>query len=115
MTIEESNVNSTRPGVACFVFFVFAVSLQASSIGVAVNGTCEEGSCPATALAFNSTDTLPMNFTTTLSDGDTYLIDGSFETVNNSNGSGFSNTKLFQVTYEGNTTGGASGADSVNV
>ncbi len=106
---------STRSGIACFLFFAFAVGLQASSLGVAVNGTCADGSCPATPLAFNANDALNVDFTTTLPDGDTYLIDGSFTGSNTSDGEGFSANHLFQVTYEGNATGGASAADTVTV
>jgi hypothetical protein len=56
-----------------------------------------------------------MDFTVTLPDGDMYLVDGSFSGTNNSNGGGFATTHQFQVTYEGNATGGASAADIVIV
>jgi hypothetical protein len=111
MTIEESNGNR---GIACFVFLAFAAMLHASSIGVAVNGTCAEESCPAVALPFSSTDVLSMDFTTTLPDGDTYLIDGSFTGSNSGDGS-FSTNHLFQITYEGNAVGGVSAADTITV
>ncbi len=97
----------------CFVFFAVAVS--AANIGVDVSGTCEAGSCPAVPLGFNSSATLPLDFTVTLSDGDVYLINGSFDGTNNSNGGGFSTNHAFQVTYEGNANGGLSAADTVTV
>ncbi len=114
MRVSPTTLAANARGV-CFLFFGLTVALSASSIGVTVNGTCEVGSCPAVALAFNTTETLPVDFTVTLLNGDTYLIDGSFVTSNNSDGSTLSNTKLFQVTYEGNGAGGVSAADSINV
>jgi hypothetical protein len=104
-----------RPGVLCLVLFALAGALNARSIGVAVNGVCEGGSCPAVALPFNSTGALSVDFTITLSDGDMYLIDGSFTDTNNGDGSAVTLNHLFQVTYQGNATGGASLADSVTV
>jgi hypothetical protein len=98
------------------MFFAFADALNASDIGVAVNGKCEAGSCPAVPLPFNSTQTLPFDFTLTLPDGDRYLIYGS-ATGNNSSALpfGFDAPHLFQVTYEGNAAGGASAADTIIV
>jgi hypothetical protein len=113
--IMKTSTNSMRLGVAYLPFFALTIALHASSIGVAVNGTCGAGSCPAVALAFNSTASLAVDFTVTLTDGDTYLIDGSFTGSNNGDGGGFAAGHLFQVTYEGNPTGGVSGADSVTV
>jgi hypothetical protein len=101
--------------LGCSLFCALAVSLNAASIGVSVSGTCEAGSCPAMPLAFNSTATLPLDFSITLSDGDMYLINGSFSGTNNSNGGGFSAGHVFQVTYEGNAVGGPSAADTVIV
>jgi len=40
-----------RPGVVCFVLLALAGALNASGIGVAVNGVCENASCPPPALA----------------------------------------------------------------
>jgi hypothetical protein len=99
------------------IVFLLALNMNASaaSIGVSVSGTCEAGSCPPTALAFNGTDDLPVDFTVTLANGDTYLVNGSFTITNNSNGGGFTAGHLFQVTYEGNPTGGLSAADTVTV
>jgi hypothetical protein len=105
-----------RLTVVLFVFlFALAAALNASNIGITVNGTCEAGSCPAVPIPFNATDTLPVNFVFTLANGDSYLINGSFTATNNSNGGGFSAGHLFQVTYEGNAGGGASSADTINV
>jgi hypothetical protein len=104
-----------HPGVVCVAFLALAGALNASSIGVFVNGTCEAGSCPAVAIPFNATDTVSVDFNLTLSDGDMYLIDGSFTGSNNSNGGGFATNHQFQVTYEGNATGGSSAADTVIV
>jgi hypothetical protein len=97
------------------VSFALAAALHASNIGVAVNGTCEAGSCPGMPLPFNSTETLPFDFPFVLPDGDMYLIYGSFTGNNNSNGSGANNSYAFQVTYEGNAGGGPSAADTIIV
>src|SRR5580658_3409731 len=91
------------------------VAAYADTVGVSVNGMCEAGSCPASPLSFSSIDSLPVDFTFTLPDGDTYLIDGSFSGTNNADGSGFTVSHLFQVTYEGNAGGGPSAADTINV
>jgi hypothetical protein len=110
-----SKARLTPLAIAFLVFVAFAAALNASSIGVAVNGVCEAGSCPPTSIPFNSTQTLPFNFTFGLPDGDTYLIYGSFTGTDNSNGSGASNAYDFQVTYEGNAIGGPSAADTITV
>ena len=102
-------------GIACILFLIFSGAVNAGTIGVSVGGTCEAGTCPPTPLAFNSADTLPLNFTLTLPDGDRYLVNGSFTGTNNSNGGAFSTNHAFQVTYEGNATGGASAADTIVV
>jgi hypothetical protein len=95
---------------------IFPLSrLRAGNIGVAVNGTCDAGSCPAVPLPYNSTATLPFDISLTLADGDEYLIYGSMTEFNNSNGTVASNTYAFQVTYEGNASGGPSAADTINV
>jgi len=105
-----------RLTVLSFAFLLApAAALNAGNIGVAVNGTCTTGSCPAAAFPFNLTDTVSVDFSLTLADGDNYLIDGSFTGSNNSNGGGFSTNHAFQVTYEGNATGGTSAADTVIV
>jgi hypothetical protein len=89
--------------------------LHADTIGISVDGICDAGSCPATPLPFNTSDTLPVDISITLPDGDSYLIFGSFNGTNNSNGTGFSVGHDFEVKYEGNATGGPSAADTVNV
>lgn len=100
-----------RLAVVSFVFLLaLTAALNASSIGVFVNGTCAAGTCPP----FQFAGTLPVDFTVTLADGDKYLIDGSF-TGSNTDGQGFAASHLFQVTYEGNAAGGASGADTITV
>jgi hypothetical protein len=80
-----------------------------------IDGTCVAGSCPATPLGFNSTETLSFNSSITLPDGDMYLVFGSFNGSNNSDGSGFSTGHVFEVAYEGNATGGLSAADIITV
>jgi len=101
----------------CLVTFgcLFAAALHAGTIGISVNGTCEGGSCPGLPLPFSTSETLPFDFLYTLANGDTFLIDGSFTDNNNSDGSGANNSYAFQVTYEGNPTGGLSGADTITV
>jgi hypothetical protein len=44
-----------------------------------------------------------------------FLVNGSFTGTNNGNGAGFSANHLFQVTYEGNASGGASQADTITL
>jgi hypothetical protein len=95
--------------------FALAGILSADTIGVSVDGTCEAGSCPAMPLAFNSSDNLPVDFSFTLPDGDSYLIYGSFSGTNNGDGSGFSAGHDFEVMYLGNGTGGPSAADTLNI
>jgi hypothetical protein len=112
---KPSKSGLMRLVVACLVFLALAGALHASSIGVFVNGACAAGSCPAATIPFNATDNVSMDFTLTLPDGDTYLVDGSFTGTNNNNGGGFSTNHLFQVTYEGNATGGPSAADTITV
>jgi hypothetical protein len=106
---------SMHPGVSSFVFLALTGALHASSIGIAVNGVCENASCPPPALAFNSTASVSLDYTVTLPDGDMYLVDGTFGATNNSDGSGFATSHQFQVTYEGNGAGGPSAADTVIV
>jgi hypothetical protein len=66
-------------------------------------------------LPFNSTETLPFDFTFALPNGDMYLTYGSFTDNNNGDGSGANNAYAFQVTYEGNASGGPSSADTITV
>ena len=48
-----------RLGFVIFALFLApAGALNAATLGVSINGTCIVGSCPATPLAFNSTETL---------------------------------------------------------
>lgn len=89
--------------------------LEADTIGIAVNGVCEAGNCANPIISFNAMDTTQVDVTLTLADGDTYLVDGSLTGTNNSNGGGFSTGHNFQVTYEGNGSGGASQADTITV
>ena len=98
----------------CIGFSVFPLAANAATIGITVNGTCEAGSCPPVAVPIGPSQTLPIDFSVTLADGDTYLINGSFTDTNQGVLAGGVN-HLFQVTYEGNVTGGASSADSITV
>jgi hypothetical protein len=111
----RKNVLFVSMPLAGCILFALAGALNASTIGVAVNGVCEAGSCPAVPIPFNSTQTLPFDFTFALPNGDTYLIFGSFSGTDNSNGSGAFNVYSFQVTYEGNGSGGPSAADTITV
>jgi hypothetical protein len=95
------------------LFLIAAAALRASSIGVTANGTCVAGNCPAVTIPFSTSDSVSVNSTLTLADGDRYLIYGSFS---GSNGSGtFSTNHDFEVIYEGNARGGASAADTITV
>ena len=113
--VSQDSRHVRRSPALCFLLFTLAVAGYGSTIGVAVNGACEAGSCPAAALAFNSTASLAVDFSVTLADGDKYLINGSLAGSNDGNGGGFSASNDFQVTYEGNAHGGASAADTVAV
>src|ERR1035438_6620355 len=105
-----------RLGFVTFALFLApAGALNAATLGVSINGTCIAGSCPATPLGFNSTETLPLNSSITLPNGDMYQVFGSFNGTNNSNGAGFSTGHTFEVAYEGNATGGPSAADTITV
>jgi hypothetical protein len=106
-----------RPGfVSLAGLFALVSALNASYVGVAVDGTCEAGSCPALPLPVNSTMTLPFDIQLTLPDGDMYLIYGSFTNGSNGLGSPAGLVKhLFQVTYEGNASGGPSANDTLTV
>ncbi len=97
------------------VAFGFSCAANAATMGISVNGTCEVGNCSGPPLPFNATETLPFDFTFTLPDSDTYLIYGSFTHVNDGDGAGMYNTYAFQVTYEGNSSGGPSAADTITI
>ncbi|HEY1754004.1 MAG TPA: hypothetical protein VGG72_01315 [Bryobacteraceae bacterium] len=101
---------------ACSLFLAFAVVLDAGDLGIAVNGVCEAGICPGTPVPFNTSETLPFDFSLTLPNGDMYRIYGSTTTNNNSDGAGSSDSYDFQVTYEGNASGALpSSADTIVV
>jgi len=105
-----------RLGLITFILiWAPAFALHADTIGVSVDGTCVAGSCPATPLEFNATETVPFDSDITLADGDMYSIFGSFGGTNNSDGSGFSTNHTFEVVYDGNATGGLSEADTITV
>jgi hypothetical protein len=107
---------SMRLSFVTFVFlFATTVALHADTIGVSVDGTCVAGSCPGTPLAFNSSESISVDSAVTLADGDMYLVFGSFDGTNNSDGSGFTTGHTFEVLYEGNAAGGPSAADTITV
>lgn len=99
---------------ALVLSLIAAATLYASDIGVAVNGNCDAGSCPAVTIPFNTKDSVSINSTVTLANGDSYLIFGSFTATNGSSGT-FSAEHDFEVVYEGDGHGGVSAADIVNV
>ena len=97
------------------LFLLAAAKLHAAGIGLTANGTCFAGSCPPAALAVGSNDKESFNYTLTLANGDTYLIDGDFTATNSSGFVAGAANHAFQVTYEGNAAGGPSAADSITV
>ena len=102
--------------LACFFAFVGGLNAGNNDFGVTVNGRCEKDtSCPPVPLPYNTANTLAVTFTHTLSNGDKYQISGLAWGSSNSNGGYLPGSTLFQVTYEGNATGGASAADTVTV
>ena len=69
---------------ACSLILALAAVLHAGTVGIAVNGVCEAGSCPSTPVPIDTTATLPFDFTFALPNGDTYRIYGSSTTNNTS-------------------------------
>jgi IPT/TIG domain-containing protein len=106
----DAFAQSALAGLA--LFFALPPALPANDIGIAVNGVCQHGSCPAIPEPFNTTVALPVTFTFTLANGDTYLVTGSSTESNNGDGSNLPVNTFFQVTYQGNQSGGASAADT---
>jgi hypothetical protein len=100
----------------CVFAFVGGLNAANNYFGVAVNGQCEAGtSCPGVEVPYNTSNTLPATIRLTLPNGDKYLVNGQSSGSNNTNGTYVSFGPLFQVTYEGNATGGVSAADTIVV
>jgi len=100
----------------CFLAFVGNINAANNYFGVAVNGRCETGtSCPAVLAPYNTANTLAVTFTHTLPNGDKYLVSGLGWGSSNGNGGDLPGYTVFQVTYQGNATGGASKADTLTV
>ena len=89
--------------------FIFGLALpsEGSSVAYQVNSVS-----PTLAVGESETDTI--NEVVTLADGGIYQIFGTFGSSNTSAGV-FSASHDFQVTYEGNASGGLSGAESIVV
>jgi len=99
-------------------FFMFVGGLHAANnyFGVAVNSHCEAGtSCPGVAVPYDTSNTLAATIQVTLANGDKYRVNGQSSGSNNSDGTYLPFGPLFQVTYEGNATGGVSAADTIKV
>lgn len=95
-------------------FICLPLASYASYFGLGINSVCISGTCPATAQPVGGTETDPINSVITLANGDIFQVFGTFG-ASNASGGGFSTNHDFQVTYEGNPTGGLSGADTINV
>ena len=85
---------------------------HADPICFSVNGVDSSGGCSVTPLAVGGTASLPVSFDTTLADGDTYQILGT-PGSSNPNGVNFGAGTPFSIQYLGNSTGGASQADTL--
>jgi hypothetical protein len=90
------------------------VSARSDTVGLSVNGACAVGSCPPSALAFNSfPPPTPFSFDVPLANGDLFLIAGALSQSNSMDG---------QVSFGGSLAvqylsgpNGVSQADSLNV
>jgi len=113
---EKTFIPWRLAALACILAFATAANAANSYWGVSVNGKCFNGtSCPAELLPYNTTVTLPVTYTFTLPNGDKYLLNGSSWGSNNNNGSYLPAAGVFQITYQGNSAGGASAADTITV
>jgi uncharacterized protein (TIGR03437 family) len=104
-----------RLAIAATLPIALAHAVYPASIGFQVNSNCAAGSCPAQPLAAGSTASLPFSATTTLSNGDTYSVVGTFNTSDSASGATFSLTYSIVITYLGNGNGGVSQADIVTI
>jgi len=90
------------------------VSARSDTMGLSVNGTCDVGSCPPSALAFNSfPPSTPFSFDVTLANGDLFLIAGTLS-QSNSIGGAAREAQNFTVQYLSGPNS-VSQADSLNV
>jgi hypothetical protein len=102
-------------GFACFLAFA-AGSTANNYFGVSVDTKCLKGaSCPGTPLPYNTTNTLPVTFDFALPNGDKYLVNGTGWGSNNCCGTYVPFGALFQITYEGNSLGSPSAADTITI
>jgi len=96
-----------------YAILLGGLAAYADDLGFQVNSTCLDGSCPAGALAFSTNASLPIADTISLPNGDTYSITGMLTSSNDASGGVFALTQTFQVIYRGNSSGGASQADTL--
>jgi hypothetical protein len=99
---------------------VTSATAQTSStafFGTTVNGTCEVGSCPPTAVQPGSSDvTTPFDYTVTLANGDRYHFVGTDHQVNQGGCASFSALgSQSSIQYVGNDAGTPSAADTLTV
>jgi len=97
-----------------FVAAVLPIGASAQQIGFELDGACIAGNCPPTTLALNTSAILNIATSVTLANGDIYAVTGSVMEVDNKSGV-FSLNTIYQITYTGNSKGGASQADTLNV
>ena len=91
-----------------------AVPAFGAALGASVNGTCAAGVCPPGVLGAGGSENDPINYLLTLANGDEFQVYGTFSGTN-SGGGFFTAGHNFQVTYEGNANGTASGNDTIDV
>jgi hypothetical protein len=98
-----------------------ALDVHAAAFGLDVNGTCKLGTCaPAAMSAFAEGDSLsqPFSFTTTLPNGDEFLVSGLLNASNsNTEGIVFNDPPdaALAIRYLGNPDGGPSHNDTLTV
>jgi uncharacterized protein (TIGR03437 family) len=97
------------------VTLALGVSIYAQNAGFQVNGTCAAGSCPPQLLPYGGNFNLPVSYTVTLADGDTFSITGTLTSSNSGSGSTFSLTYLFEVVFLNSAGGGTSQSDTLTL
>ncbi len=101
--------------VRSVLFFALAPTAFAANLGIEINGNCVAGSCTPQALTIGATAALPFSANVTLANGDSYSFTGILNTSNPASGSSFSLTYTFVITFLGNSAGGVSQTDALNL
>ena len=99
----ERNVSIAALGAVITLSASFAANAANNELGIALNGVCRAGSCPASGPISSSSEFLPLAGTLTLSDGDVYktVVDLAESSMP------LSGERYIQLTYLGQKVGGA--------